>query len=99
MQSHSQAVASPTTSVDRLEEVEVSGLPSGPQEPWSTDEGGFLRLAAVRTEEVITIIKIQGGAKLTVFLPIAHCVLSTTPTRFRTSPMGAWFPSSRPHRQ
>lgn len=66
VQSHSQAVASPTTNVDRLEEVEVSGLPSGPQEPWSSDEDGFLRLASVRTEEVITIIKTQerkGGAE------------------------------------
>lgn len=48
------------TSVDRLEGAEVSGLPSGPQELWSTDEGGFLRLAAVRKGQVITIVKLQG---------------------------------------
>lgn len=47
------------TSVDRLEEAEVLGLPDGPQEPWSIDEGGFLRLATVGSEGVITIIKIQ----------------------------------------
>lgn len=57
--SHSKAVAWPTTSVDRLEGAEVSGLPSGPQELWSSDEGGFLRLAAVRKRQEITIVEIQ----------------------------------------
>lgn len=57
--SHSKAGAWPMTNVDRLEGAEVSGLPSGPQELWSTDEGGFLRLAAVRKGQVITIVEIQ----------------------------------------
>lgn len=80
-QSHSKAVAWPMTSVDRLEEAEVSGLPSGPQEPWSSDEGGFLRSAAARTEKVTTIINYRGEKGLSA----NSCSLSTPP------------PASRPH--
>lgn len=60
--SHSKAVAWPKTDADRPAEAEASGLPDGPQEPWSTDEGGFLRAAAVSTrKETVTMMNTQGG--------------------------------------
>lgn len=52
------------TNVDRLEGAEVSGLPGEPQELWSTDEDGFLKLAAVRKGRVVTIVEIQEKRRL-----------------------------------
>jgi hypothetical protein len=78
--SHSKAVAWPKTSVDRLEEAGVSGLPDGPQEPWSTDEDGFLRAAVIPL-----LSECKGGS---VTLGLSVCMLPK-PAELLTCPLHA----------